>query len=64
MRETKEQILDLTQKDALYDRDEGNSDIECNGKKIQNSRVIGEDNASFVLDISDTKSTAEQWTKL
>eukprot|EP00957_Ditylum_brightwellii_P186824 14225640-Ditylum_brightwellii.AAC.1 len=41
--ETKEQILKLATKDALYDGDGGDSDIDCNEDDLHHSSVIEED---------------------
>eukprot|EP00957_Ditylum_brightwellii_P106976 8161528-Ditylum_brightwellii.AAC.1 len=60
---TKEHILELTKKDALYDEDGGNSNIECDENDLHNRSVVKEDNVPFDLDITKTKSTAEQWLR-
>jgi hypothetical protein len=61
--ETKEQILELAAKDALYDGDGGDSDIDCNEDDLHHSSVIEEDKVPFDLDMAETKGTSEKWSR-
>eukprot|EP00957_Ditylum_brightwellii_P162101 12341296-Ditylum_brightwellii.AAC.1 len=61
--DTKGQIFELAAKDALYDRDGGNSDIDCNEDDLHHSSVIAEDKLPFDLDTAETKGTAEKWLR-
>eukprot|EP00957_Ditylum_brightwellii_P178394 13588293-Ditylum_brightwellii.AAC.1 len=61
--ETKEQILELAEKDALYDEDGGDSDIECDENDLHHNSGIEEDKVPFDLDITETKGTAKKWSR-
>eukprot|EP00957_Ditylum_brightwellii_P157989 12026269-Ditylum_brightwellii.AAC.1 len=61
--ETTEQILKLAAKDALYDGNGGDSDIDYNEDDLHHSSVIAKDKVPFDLDIAETKGTAEKWSR-
>eukprot|EP00957_Ditylum_brightwellii_P014597 1099926-Ditylum_brightwellii.AAC.1 len=61
--ETTEQILELAAKEAFYDGDGGDSDINCNEDELHHSSVIAKDKAPFDFDTAETKGTAEKWSR-